>query len=104
VKSSEQEPAEEIAGLNDARDEVSKALSATQATQAPEPIEALNAQPLGEELHPTLPEILDEQSEHNTGIAPDAAKSDQPEVKNPTAPPPVPPPLPLFGNQNRPKQ
>ncbi len=63
--------------LDEARDEVSKALS----TNAPStsPIQALNAQPLGDSLNAPAPA--------------------QPQVADPSAPPPVPPPIPFqFGN------
>ncbi len=63
--------------LDTARDEVSKALS----TNAPStsPIQALNAQPLGDSLNAPAPA--------------------QPQAADPTAPPPVPPPIPFqFGN------
>lgn len=61
------------ANLDNARDEVSRALSASPAT--PGPIQALNAQQLGDPLHPQAPA--------------------KPAVKDPTAPPPVPPPIPF---------
>lgn len=96
--------------VDEARDEVSQAL--TDATAAPEPIQALNAQPFGGDLHPnpasppppTLPTTptdaiiptghprVDNISSFNS------TPSDSP-IPDPTAPPPVPPPIPFqFGN------
>jgi hypothetical protein len=93
-----------------ARDEVSKALTSTPLT--PEPIQALNAQPLGNLLHssdtsgdlamppgfstdpnsptPSAPALP---TDPLTGTPP--APSDKPQVNDPTAPPPVPPPIPF---------
>jgi len=72
----------EAAGLNNARDEVSRALSSDQANMPPEPIQALNAQPLGDNLH----------SPSSVPAAPLA------DLGSPKAPP-VPPPIPFqFGN------
>lgn len=105
-------------GISDARDEVSKALSSDLTQQPLPPIDALNAQPLGEKLHMdesalapaadqspaqdagyTSVEDILKQSElpaPGTTAAPDAAQS--PQVNDPTAPPPVPPPIPFqFG-------
>ena len=104
-------------GLNEARDEVMRALSGTPA--APAPIQALNAQPLGDTLHTpdatpasdALPgsdfnNVLQQQipavPPTPPGIA--VAEVDQtapvtaPQVTDSTAPPPVPPPIPFnFG-------
>ncbi|HEY5442825.1 MAG TPA: hypothetical protein VIJ68_04765 [Candidatus Saccharimonadales bacterium] len=67
--------------VDTARDEVSKALM-DGSTEEDDPIEGLNAQPLGGNLH-------DDSS----------APSSTPQVTDPTAPPPVPPPIPFqFGN------
>lgn len=62
--------------LNAAREEVLNAMGST--TPPPEPIQALNAQPLGPELHEIELEELEK---------------DQPPAPN--APPPVPPPIPF---------
>jgi len=59
--------------LNGAREEVSRALSS--APLIPEPVQALNAQQLGDKLHETAPS--------------------EPQVSDTTAPPPVPPPIPF---------
>ncbi|MGH7195015.1 MAG: DHH family phosphoesterase, partial [Candidatus Saccharimonadales bacterium] len=75
--------------LEDVRDEVNQALTGSGAN---EPIEALNAQPLGEDLHQPAPP------------APGAAAPPPPppaadDKKDDNAPPPVPPPIPFqFGN------
>ncbi len=113
-------------GLDSARDEVDRALSTAEATPTLEPIEALNAQPLLEDLHPSsnapLPTTvtfstppLDTTSTQQPvdNISPSASplmqslKSDQPAPKKVTdsnAPPPVPPPIPFqFGNPNPPQ-
>jgi hypothetical protein len=61
VKKSEEQAGndaeDEAADLDDARDEVDRALSTAEATIPPKPIEALNAQPLVENIHdqPTAP-------------------------------------------------
>jgi hypothetical protein len=73
-------------GLDVVRDEVNRALndSALASSEPNGPIEALNAQPLGDDLHPATP---------------DPAAVPEPDVTDPTAPPPVPPPIPFqFGN------
>ncbi|HXR50080.1 MAG TPA: hypothetical protein VN778_03590 [Verrucomicrobiae bacterium] len=89
--------------IDTARDEVNKALSNV-LNETPGPIQALNATPLGADLHPDNPTTegadapsLEEQipglkmtpDEPSTPPAPPT-----PEVVNPNAPPPVPPPLP----------
>lgn len=61
---------------NVAREEISRALSANSDTAIPEPIEALNAQPLGSELHPA-----------------DLSSAGSVAGSNPSSPPPVPPPF-----------
>lgn len=76
--------------LDMVRDEVNRALDEAAATETahPEPIQALNAQSLGDDLHPA---------------ATDAASS--PQAADPSAPPPVPPPIPFqFGNPPTPQQ
>ena len=59
--------------LDDARDEVSRALASAPITLGP--VEALNAQQLGDKLH--------------------EPETEKPQVTDPTAPPPVPPPIPF---------
>lgn len=73
--------------VNEARDEVDKALTgAALATMPPEPIQALNAQQIGGDLHP------DAASSPATPVT-------NSQVTDPAAPPPVPPPIPFqFGN------
>ncbi|PIZ63047.1 hypothetical protein COY17_01365 [Candidatus Saccharibacteria bacterium CG_4_10_14_0_2_um_filter_52_9] len=74
----------EVEHLDTARDEVSRALNDSNAAAAsPEPIQALNAQPLGTNLRTTDP----------------AGPPQLPQDADPNAPPPVPPPIPFqFGN------
>lgn len=113
-------PEEPQAEVGDARDEVEKALSSEAANQPPTAIEALNAQPLGESLHPLeIPQPPEMQAPIEKGdgytpvedlIAQSAGEPqnplappvfDQPvagpQVIDPTAPPPVPPPMFNFG-------
>lgn len=79
----------DTSGLDAARDEVTKALSeaAASGNAAPEPIQALGAQPLGEDLRPTDGQV--------------SGPPSSPQVTDSTAPPPVPPPfqMPPLGNQ-----
>jgi hypothetical protein len=78
-------------GLDVVRDEVNRALndSALASSEPNGPIEALNAQPLGDDLHPATP---------------DPAAVPEPDVTDPTAPPPVPPPIPFqFGEPPQPQ-
>ncbi len=107
--------------LGDARDEVSRALVSDEASApAPEPIQALSAQPFGASLHaadppihlddaapadsndpsfvgPMLEDILSPQSEDKPAPTP--------LVIDPNAPPPVPPPIPFkFGSPDSPQQ
>ncbi len=97
--------------IGEARDEVSQALTGAAAPATPpEPIQALNAQPLGDDLHPdptstspSTPTDLITPTGHprlDTIPALNPTASDSP-VPDPTAtaPPPVPPPIPFqFGN------
>ncbi len=101
--------ASDTANLDTAREEVSKALSGT--TAQPEAIKALNAQPLGNELHPDNNPLNQQTSNADDNLtleqqipglttSPDAPPvsvdpSPGPQVVNPNAPPPVPPPLPI---------
>jgi hypothetical protein len=100
--------------LNDARDEVSKALGS--APPAAEPIQALNAAPLGDNLRNNAPAPANQPvppenapaNEHEVEMAalnltgepnlpepntPAPTEPKAPEVINPNAPPPVPPPF-----------
>ena len=68
------------------RAEVNSAINTGPVGNEP-PIESLNAQPLGGELHSDQPQ------------PPAPVDNQQPMVTNPSAPPPVPPPIPFqFGN------
>lgn len=78
--------------VDTARSQVDQALRAASTdTAVEEPIQALNAQPLGENLH------IDENGIPST-LTPD------PQVNDPTAPPPVPPPIPFDFNNPQPPQ
>jgi hypothetical protein len=80
---------EPLAALDTVREEVDQAL-AQNPSDSQAPIEALNAQPLGENLHP--------QDQPQPGQAPPTADAQPPQVVDPNAPPPVPPPIPFqFG-------
>jgi nanoRNase/pAp phosphatase (c-di-AMP/oligoRNAs hydrolase) len=119
--------------LNLARDEVMQALNGS-ADATPEPIQALNAQPLGDDLRkplnfdqmtppnpaftdalqqaiPTLPPTMPNPAQPQTGygnVSVPPAQTIQPSgsaVIDPTAPPPVPPPIPFnFGGPQPPSQ
>jgi hypothetical protein len=80
--------------LDTMRTEVDKALGSTGAAAGP--IQALNAQPLGDDLHP---------SGQAAPTPPSPPKDDKkPDDSDPNAPPPVPPPIPFqFGNSPPPK-
>ena len=86
-------PHTQAESVDTARDQVDAALRAVSSDNAAadEPIQALNAQPLGGELH------IDENGTPSTA-APDDSKP-QPQVNDPTAPPPVPPPIPFDFNK-----
>ena len=112
--------------LDDARDEVSKALNGSD--EAPEAIEALNAQPLGSSLHqdPNLAPMDQPSVDADpTAVPPSThiepqndlahlnfstdpgmpAGDSQPAVQDPNAPPSVPPPIPFqFGTRGGPPQ
>ncbi|HEX4774650.1 MAG TPA: hypothetical protein VH234_03980 [Candidatus Saccharimonadales bacterium] len=76
--------------LDAVRDEVSKALTSSASGMPQPPIEALNAQPLGEDLHPADP------------VKPTSDDTATSMVTDPAAPPPVPPPIPFqFGNPSQ---
>lgn len=108
------------AQLDDARDEVSRALSGSDAGATQPPIQALNARPLGDDLRPSPPQPPSASTPtDNTTVlplgptppessitnpsaqpAPDSL-SPSPQVSDPTAPPPVPPPIPFqFGTNS----
>jgi len=90
--------------VDTARDQVDQALRnvSMDDTQTPEPIQSLNAQPLGENLH------IDAEGNPSTRhpeppVPPsDTTQSEPPSVNDPTAPPPVPPPIPFDFNQPQP--
>ena len=122
----------EPANVDAARDEVDRALSGstTDETTPPEPIEALNAQPMGGELHPSeaaasmnfgpnpgpsLNDILGKSTPApppppaDPQSQPPASSSPPPDSTASTtdsgAPPPVPPPIPFqFGSTPPPAQ
>lgn len=83
--------------LDDVRKEVDQALNGSDASK---PIAALNAQPMGDELH------APGQSPAPGASAPQApADSNDSDKKDGNAPPPVPPPIPFqFGNSSNPPQ
>lgn len=86
---------EPLAALDTVREEVDQALAQQDSSAPQPPIQALNAQPLGNDLHPDAPQ-------------PPAQSDAQPQQPvNPNAPPPVPPPIPFqFGSppNNNPQQ
>ena len=113
-------------GLDAARDEVTRALNDGGIEPSPEPIHALNAQPLSDSLHPDTP--AEQPPAGPPAADPNAPADDlaaqipgltipaeepktegpatapaQPQVIDPNAPPPVPPPIPFqFGNPGNP--
>jgi nanoRNase/pAp phosphatase (c-di-AMP/oligoRNAs hydrolase) len=117
--------------LDAARDEVSQALKEAGGA-TPEPIQALNSQPLSENLHPDAPTeqppagppaadptapdpsltdqipgltIPADVPAEDSKPADPAADNQPPQVLDPNAPPPVPPPIPFqFGNNAPPPQ
>jgi hypothetical protein len=77
-----------------ARDEVKRAYNDSSGTSSDvlAPIDGLNAQPLGGELHPSSPSLNSDSSQ-------------PPQATDSTAPPPVPPPIPFqFGNSSQPSK
>jgi len=83
-------PHSQAENVDTARSQVDQALRATGSDNpvADGPIQALNAQPLGGELH------IDENGiPSNAGAG--SPKPETPKVNDPTAPPPVPPPIPF---------
>lgn len=100
--------------VNEARDEVNQALTGAVApTVSPEPIQALNAQPFGGDLHPSAPPPPALPTTPGDAIIPtghprvdnissfNSTPSSSP-VPDPTAPPPVPPPIPFQFGDNSP--
>jgi hypothetical protein len=96
------------AGLDAARDEVNRALSGAAGTTPQPPIEALNAQPLADNLNapqaeipgqpaagaPSAQSLTDQIPGLNPVLGqPEAPKTDTSETPKPGAPPPVPPPF-----------
>jgi hypothetical protein len=116
--------------VEDARDEVDHALAGgaiANDQDFPEPIQALNAQPMGDDLHPSqtigpaqgtppapsleeqIPGLSTTLSDNPTDQQPPVESADttppQAQVNDPTAPPPVPPPIPFqFGSSPNPPQ
>lgn len=91
------------ANLNTARNEVDRALSGTEST---DPIEALNAQPLGDALHSSqpAPPIPDLPAPAAPTVSPAPAAPADPQSSDVNTPPPVPPPIPFqFGNSPPPQ-
>lgn len=102
LEAASQDAAINPATLDTARDEVDRALNSGPATTQPqatrEPIQALNAQPLGDMLHPADPPqpVISPQSA--TVITPTEPTTSTQDTTDPNAPPPVPPPIPFqFG-------
>ena len=121
IEQSVHSPHIDPAQLDNARDEVSQALVGS--PENPTAIQALNSQPLGEELRPPPPPPLlpsvtpankdvlplgptpSSSADTNPPPPPSAAafspSAPTPQVNDPTAPPPVPPPIPFqFGNNS----
>lgn len=99
-----------VTHIDDARSAVEQALSQAPSAPAPEPIQALNAQPLGGELHPSedqppagyVPAPTVTPPTPTNVLPPTQPPTTQsPQVIDPNAPPPVPPPIPFqFGPTN----
>jgi nanoRNase/pAp phosphatase (c-di-AMP/oligoRNAs hydrolase) len=89
--------------VNEARDEVDKALTGNASTtMPPEPIQALNAQQIGGDLHPAINSNSSAASQTSDQGSPTTGSA--PQVIDPTAPPPVPPPIPFqFGSPSTPQ-
>ncbi len=95
-------PHTQAENVDSARSQVDQALRSAPDKDAPDkPIEALNAQPLGGNLH-----IDEEGNLHNLvpgqqrppSPPPTPTPTDSPQVNDPNAPPPVPPPIPFDFN------
>lgn len=111
IEQSVNSPHVDPAKLDSARDEIKKALNDSPTPPAPTPIQALNAQPLGEDLRPPAPAPppppvqLPNKPVMPLGPTPSASADTNPtpapQVTNPNAPPPVAPPMPFqFGAAN----
>lgn len=96
-----------VTGIDDARKAVQAAAQNSMESSASSPIQALNAQPLGEQLHtagpqPAAPQVLPPVMGDTTGLnlppnlVPPTTELPQEQTASnqpPTAPPPVPPPM-----------
>jgi len=98
----------DYSSLDNARTEVDQAINSAPDTAAPEPIQALHAQPLGDELHPSTTSgqvvitpdgSLIPAPSSSSSLLPIADNDVSPPAAEPSAPPPVPPPIPFqFGS------
>lgn len=96
--------------IDTARDQVNQALNTGPDTSTPRPIAALNAQPLGDDLHPPTQPPLPTVTPTNEPVLPlgpppaessDTNPQPPPQVNDSNAPPQVPPPFPVqFGAGN----
>lgn len=103
VKSPHVEPTTTLPNADSARDEINRALSEIAASVPPPPLEGLNAQPLGPELHEQpsasvgIIQPSNSQADDSSSMPPPANNSDDLTTGTPE-PPPVPPPIPFeFG-------
>jgi hypothetical protein len=86
--------------IDTARDQVNQALNTGPDTSTPQPIAALNAQPLGEDLHPPAQPPLPTVTPTNEPVLPIGPTPAESSDTSP-APPGVPPPFPVqFGAGN----
>lgn len=83
-----------LESVDDARDEVTKALSSAPSEEIIRPSADLNAQPLGIELHPS--DLPSEPTLPSTA-PPMPPEPSEPQINDRDTPPPVPPPLPPSG-------
>lgn len=105
IEQAVESPHTDTSGLNDARDEVEKALNSG-PEPTPQPIEALNAQPIATDLHPNpnpapAPQDLAQPLSPlpAPSVPPTPISRPQPQQPDdPNAPPPVPPPIPYQFN------
>lgn len=87
--------------LDSARDQVNQALNTGPDTSTPRPIAALNAQPLGDDLHPPAQPPLPTVTPTNEPVLPLGPPPAESSDTNPQPPPQVPPPFPVqFGAGN----
>lgn len=109
IEKSVNSPHVQPADLEKVRDQVEEALSENPSS---EPIQALNAQPLGNDLHPagagaTTPPPFPSppaqpSSSDNAVLPPQNDGQDSQQTTDSNAPPPVPPPIPFqFGNSSQ---